>query len=378
MVNRCLFDMSDLDVYRIYYSINIYKYRFLENLPKKYIERFVLLVNEDNCDYLHKRFPQFEYLVCPNLGFIKRIPIVGRIISLINHRKFINKSNCEVFFSASNYDYNNILQLKLRKVIVIHDLKSIYERKGYWDARLHKLKARFYYKKLIKSSDIVIPISNYTKKDIERTFPRIDVDGKLKVIYNGVPFLEKEEPLFIDKNRPFILYVNTLVRTKNFETLLKAYNNCVNKESVDLFVVGKKTAYWEDEIEPLVKQYHLEEKVRVYSNLKDEELKYLYSRASLFVSPSLNEGFGYTPIEAAMNNCPVICTKCEALPDTTRGKVYYYENPMDENELAAKIDGVLNCPPSVEELSEIASFYKNTYSPNKQVAKILELLFPIK
>ena len=63
MVNRCLFDMSDLDVYRIYYSINIYKYRFLENLPKKYIERFVLLVNEDNCDYLHKRFPQFEYLV---------------------------------------------------------------------------------------------------------------------------------------------------------------------------------------------------------------------------------------------------------------------------------------------------------------------------
>ena len=147
---------------------------------------------------------------------------------------------------------------------------------------------------------------------------------------------------------------------------------------MDLFVVGKKTAYWEDEIEPLVKQYHLEEKVRVYSNLKDEELKYLYSRASLFVSPSLNEGFGYTPIEAAMNNCPVICTKCEALPDTTRGKVYYYENPMDENELAAKIDSVLNCPPSVEELSEIASFFKNTYSPNKQVAKILELLFPIK
>lgn len=44
----------------------------------------------------------------------------------------------------------------------------------------------------------------------------------------------------------------------------------------------------------------------------------LYSNASLFVSPSLMEGFGFTPIEAAIHCVPVVCTKETALYETTK------------------------------------------------------------
>lgn len=378
MRGKCLFDMSDLDINRVYYSINIYKYRFLDNLSQDYVNRFVLFVNKDNFEFIRNKYPQFTYLVSPEQTFIYKIPLIGKFYALIRHRNAINKSGCDVFFSASNYDFNNILGLRIRKVVVIHDLKSIYERKGHWDYLFHKIKASFYYKRIIKSSDIIIPISSYTKNRIEDVFSKSNFADKLKVIYNCVPLVENVSPLPIDTSRSFLLYVNTLIPTKNFITLLNAFNISRYKNDLNLVVVGNITDYWKYEIEPLIERYHLEKKIQLYSDVTDEELKYLYSKASLFISPSLNEGFGYTPIEAAMNNCPVICSKCEALPDTTQGKVQYYENPKDEKELANKIDSLISLPPSKEELCDIASFFKEIYSPQSQVEQILEQLFPIK
>lgn len=49
--------------------------------------------------------------------------------------------------------------------------------------------------------------------------------------------------------------------------------------------------------------------------LSDEENSPFCNRsADVFISPSLYEGFGYTPVEAAMCGTPVICTRETALP----------------------------------------------------------------
>ena len=136
--------------------------------------------------------------------------------------------------------------------------------------------------------------------------------------------------------KKYILYVNTLTMYKNVGTLLRAFT-LLKRADLYLVIVGKETEFWKNKCLSL-----LSDRIIHLKFVSDEELAWLYNNASLFVTPSTKEGFGYTPAEAGMYGCPIISTKCEALPETTLHEVYYYENPFDENELAEKIDYVLS------------------------------------
>jgi glycosyltransferase involved in cell wall biosynthesis len=100
-----------------------------------------------------------------------------------------------------------------------------------------------------------------------------------------------------------------------------------------------------------------------------------YENIKMFIPSSLYEGFGYTPIEAAMCGCPVISSIQEALPDSTQGLLNYYHPAMDADVLANKILAVLENPPAQETLLRIAETYKKLYAPIRQVEKIQAILF---
>ena len=170
------------------------------------------------------------------------------------------------------------------------------------------------------------------------------------------------------------MYVNTLYRYKNIKTLVKAYNIILNEIDYDLVVVGKYTEHWENELIPYIIKNKLDDRITHLQGLSNEELRYLYENASLFVTPSLNEGFGFTPIEAAICRCPVISSIEEALVDSTHGMLNYYYPAMDECALAKKIKSVILNPPSSDKLNEISSYFKMIFSPADQQKKISEIL----
>ncbi|HQN23066.1 MAG TPA: glycosyltransferase [Thermotogota bacterium] len=59
-------------------------------------------------------------------------------------------------------------------------------------------------------------------------------------------------------------------------------------------------------------------KVFITGYLSDTQRNTLYQNAALFVSPSLCEGFGITPIEAALFGVPVITTRETSIPEATQ------------------------------------------------------------
>ena len=138
--------------------------------------------------------------------------------------------------------------------------------------------------------------------------------------------------------------------------------------------VGKTTSYWKKQILHYIEKHDLSNRVIQFQNLDNKELQYIYNRASLFISTSKREGFGYTPIEAAISKIPVVCSTCEALPYSTQKLLNYYTPVDDYNILASKMRDLLKNPPSKEHLNAIATKFKNDYSSQKQIEHFCTLI----
>ena len=105
----------------------------------------------------------------------------------------------------------------------------------------------------------------------------------------------------------------------------------------------------------------------------DEERNWLLTNAALFVTPSLFEGFGRTPVEAAICRIPVISTKETSLFEATQGLCSYVENPTDEKELAALLLEKINTPDSAEKLTQISEKLSETYKAENCAGKYAQI-----
>ena len=63
--------------------------------------------------------------------------------------------------------------------------------------------------------------------------------------------------------------------------------------------------------------------VRLIGYVSDEELMALYRHASVFVYPSLYEGFGIPPLEAMMCGCPVVVSDIKVFHEVYGDSVEY-------------------------------------------------------
>lgn len=339
------------------YSFGVYASRILLawkecNFSNTHI---VLLITEEMEPSVKAEYAEFEYILLQRYSCCNKLQTMFRLKSVLNSlmwRRTVNRSGCDIVFSPGT-NMLLFLRVKICRVQVIHDLQPLKIWKG-----KKKLFFRLLTPFVLKHSDRIIAISDFVKQDILKTYPFVSAD-KITVIHNGValPSSVLSSPLQSDSE--YLLYISTLHEYKNVGTLVKAFIELKDTISHKLVVVGKSTDYWEKEILPIIVESGIQDRIVHLSHyVSDEEIARLYRSADVFISPSLYEGFGYTPVEAAMCGTPVICTRETALPEVTMGLVNYYEPALDHIALKNKIMEVLKNYPTREQLKVISDTFK--------------------
>lgn len=154
-------------------------------------------------------------------------------------------------------------------------------------------------------------------------------------------------------------------------TLLKAFNLIKDKIDEDLvFCGGYKDETIFAEMQEFIAKNGLRERVKMLFRVSDEERNWLLTNARLFVTPSLFEGFGRTPVEAAICKIPVISTKETSLFEATMGLCNYVENAKDEKELSFLMYEKLANRDTDEKLEQIANTLSENYEPMNLDKKI--------
>jgi glycosyltransferase involved in cell wall biosynthesis len=142
---------------------------------------------------------------------------------------------------------------------------------------------------------------------------------------------------------PYLLFVGSLQARKNLVRLLCAYakvRQCIL--TPPLVIVGARR-WRSDPIARTVAALTLEPFLVFTGFVPDEALPALYSAATLFLFPSLYEGFGFPVLEAMACGTPVVTSNLTSLPEVA-GDAALLVNPYDVNDIADAIQTALTMP----------------------------------
>lgn len=198
---------------------------------------------------------------------------------------------------------------------------------------------------VLKSADkIIITQPNYLKSSSHLK----KYEEKIQVIPTGVD-LDKFQPIKVseDEDVPTIFFLSVLDefhKYKGLDYLLSALKIVKNKISHIKLIIGGKGVLL-DYYQEMVSNMGLNDNVEFAGFIPDERIAEYYSRANVFVLPSissLQEGFGIVALEALSCETPVITTEIVGVADDlTRIKGGIVVPPKNAEKLADSILEVL-------------------------------------
>jgi glycosyltransferase involved in cell wall biosynthesis len=120
----------------------------------------------------------------------------------------------------------------------------------------------------------------------------------------------------LEVGAPYILFVGTLEPRKNLVSLVRAYRRAAEAGIPQTLVLAGATGWGAG---PLERELALEGPGRIVRTgwLSEGDLDAVYRGASLFVYPSLYEGFGLPVLEAMARGVPTIASATSSLPEVT-------------------------------------------------------------
>lgn len=240
-------------------------------------------------------------------------------------------------FHTSSYDLQK--PKKARFLVTIHDVIVKAYPYGHSRRTIEEIDSKL--RNILGEADSLIADSYNTKSDLMK-FYNIP-DSKISVIYPGVSSMFSEIKPEDGSRRiasggdDFILFVGTLEPRKNIEGLIKAFDWLKRHRGIThkLYIVGMKGWMFEN-IFKAYEESDFKKDIVFKGYIKEDYLKMLYQRASVFVYPSFYEGFGFPIIEAFSAGVPVVTSSTSSCGEIA-GNCALLIDPADFREIADAI-----------------------------------------
>lgn len=221
------------------------------------------------------------------------------------------------------------LGLRCPSVLTIYDMMWFFPKRlprgghGLGRRRIMESYYRFVSRLAARNASVILTVSEASKRDITAcltvnpdevhvTYPAA---GR---IYRRVDDPERTRAMRSRRSLAgcFILAIGSADPRKNMPALVRAYASLPSslQERHQLVIVWTH-GFLVSDLARQVRALHIDSRVRFLEYVSNEELVLLYNAASLFVFPSLYEGFGLPPLEAMACGTPVVAANNSSIPE---------------------------------------------------------------
>lgn len=230
-----------------------------------------------------------------------------------------------------------------RQIVTIHDIIHVIFPE-FLPHPLGFAYARLAIRAAVRRARTVIAVSEATAADLRRLFKA--PEERLRVIPNGVheDFLAPGDPVAdrqaLDRlgvRPPFLLHVGNWKPHKNAEGALKAYQLLINRHGTSVPPLLLAGGFTEDgPLAVRARTMGLGSAVRCLGHVERRDLAALYRGASVFLYPTLYEGFGLPVLEAMACGVPVVAGDVPAVREVAGDEVVRV-NPRDLEAVAGAV-----------------------------------------
>jgi glycosyltransferase involved in cell wall biosynthesis len=275
---------------------------------------YLLLPRRPGHDFIYDDLIRLEKVECiyphhdvfPERGLVGQVNwIQWVILRLVQAR--LRSIDCYI---APYHHPPIFLPKRIRVVTVIHDLCGLRADCGYLKTKKGFYRHAFLFLMASMRSSVLIPISKYTKGQLEKQFPFLS--GRVSnVVYNGVNCHPVSDLLLsqtlkrfaLDRKRYFLGFGSPGPR-KGLDLILGAYK-LYKKRAGSALLVLIVAGQYRTSVQQTIRTEGVTDVVTV-SEIEANERDALYRGALALLFPSRCEGFGYPVVEAMRQGCPPI------------------------------------------------------------------------